>query len=193
MADMKVRTMIGMFHDNGRNTKIAGNSATGSERSGFSGYGVSCTSLANWSLQNGTVPNEAMSSLAGYWVDGTFTQQNAIGCVGISNFNFWKIYLYAVYGEIGYSAFVRITEISVADAKVGVHIILFGAPALDHVLIDKAVYISKSLFVGASNNNNNGCVEKSPSLYTCAFSWAWCGHLNSQVHMLALSRFSLIY
>ena len=174
---MKVRTMVGMFHDNGQNTKLAGNAASGSERSGYSGYGISCQSIGT------ALPNEAMSCLTGYWFDGTFIMQNKVECVRLSNFMFWKIYLYAVYGEIGYASAVRITNISVADAKVGVHIILFGASSVDHVLVDKAVHISNSLFVGASSNNN-GCVEKTPSLYTCLFSWAWCGHLNSQVHRL---------
>jgi hypothetical protein len=173
MDDMKVKTMIGMFHDNGQNTKFAGNAASGSERSGYSGYGISCNS-------NGTLPNEAISCITGFWFDGTYIQKNRIDCVRLSNFKFWKIYEYAVYGEIGHSAVVRMTDISVADARVGVHIILVGDSALEHALVDKAVYISNSLFVGASNNNN-GCVEKSPSLYTCLFSWAWCGHLNSQV------------
>jgi hypothetical protein len=86
-----------------------------------------------------------------------------------------NIYLCAVYGEITYSATVLVTDASVADARAGVHIIMVGASALMHELMDKAVYISNSL-VGASSNNN-GCIVKSPSLYTCMFSWVWCRHL----------------
>jgi hypothetical protein len=178
MGDKKVRIMIGMFHDNGQNTKFVGNTAAGSERSGYSGYGISC-----YSSSNRTLLNEAMSCLAGFWFDATYIEQNQIDCVRVSNFMFWKIYLYAVFGEIPHSIVVRVADISVADAKVGIHLMLAGNSALSESLVDKTVHISNSLFVGASSNNN-GCVEKTPSLYTCNMTFAYCGHLNGQVHLV---------
>jgi hypothetical protein len=173
MSDEKLRPMIGMFHDSAQDTILIGNIAAGSERSGFSGPGVSCKS--NWSL-----PNEALSCLAGFWFDGYTITKNSFDCTSVSNFIFWKIYMYGIYGEITAGTTVKLDSISIADAKVGVHIIMFGASSLDHVRVDKVVIISNSLIIGNSNNKN-GCVEKSPSLQTCQFSFAWCGHLNSQV------------
>jgi hypothetical protein len=170
---MKLRTMIGMFHDNGQNTEYVGNVAAGSERSGYSGYGIGCSS-------NKTLPNEATSCLSGYWFDGTYIGQKKLDCVKLSSFIFWKMYLFAVYGEIGYSSTVSVNDISVADARIGVHIILKGTSALQRELVDKVVHISNSLLVGASKNNN-GCMEKIPSMYTCSFFWAYCEHLNLQV------------
>jgi hypothetical protein len=55
--------MIGMFHDEGSNSKFLYNFAAGSERAGFSGAGVACDDATSF------VGNEAHSSLAGYWCE----------------------------------------------------------------------------------------------------------------------------
>jgi hypothetical protein len=174
MTDPKLRPMIGMFHDTGQTTKLVANVASGSERSGFSGPGISCGSNVIQSLEN-----EALSCLNGFWLDRYTIKKNGHGCVQVSNFVFWKIFLYGVYGEVA-TKIVKVVNVSVADAGIGVHIIVVGTSALHHELVDKMVNISNSLLVGFSRNNY-GCLEKSPSLHTCQFSWAWCSHLNSQV------------
>ena len=182
MDQEKLKPMIGMFHDSAQDTTLIGNIAAGSERSGISGPGTSCS--ANWSS-----PNEALSCLTGFWFDGYTIANKTYDCTSASNYVFWKIFLYAIYGEVPAARIVQVNNISVADAKVGVHIIMIGSSAVDHSRADKIVIISNALFVGVSNNNN-GCIEKSPSLYTCQFSWAWCGHLISQVlyqHSIVLS------
>jgi hypothetical protein len=173
----KSTIVIGMFHDSGQSTKIAGNVATGSERTGFTGYGVSCNPNTTSS-----VPNEAMSCLAGYWFDAMYLEKNPTSCVTLSNFIFWKIYMFGVHGEISFSTSVLLNSLLIADAKVGVHIIMTGQSSLDNLLADKVVRISNSLIVGTSNNNNR-CVEKSPSLYTCLYDWIWCHNLNNQVQI----------
>jgi len=55
--------MIGMFHDEGSNSKFLYNFAAGSERAGFSGAGVACDDTTSF------IGNEAHSSLAGYWCE----------------------------------------------------------------------------------------------------------------------------
>jgi hypothetical protein len=173
MQNSKFTPMIGMFHDNGQSTKLFGNVAAGSERSGYTGYGISY-----YPNTASDVPNEAMSCLVGYWFGGYNATRTTMDSVRFSNFIFWKMYLYAIYGEISNTASVIISDIAVADARVGVRILMSWLST--GFLVDKRVNISSSLFVGASRNNN-GCMEKSPSLYTCMHRWVYCEHLNEQV------------
>jgi hypothetical protein len=165
--------MIGMFHDNGQRTKLFGNVAAGSERSGYTGYGVS-----NIPNTASNVPNEAISCLVGYWFGGYNLTRTKMDSVRFTDFIFWKIYLYAIHGEISNTASVLVKDIAVADARVGVLIFMAWTPT--GILVDKSVNISSSLFVGASRNNN-GCMEKHPSLFTCTNRWVYCEHLNGQV------------
>ena len=171
----KVRAMIGMFHDGGQNTKMLRNVAAGSERAGFSGPGSDC---GNVELFRG---NEAHSALAGFWFDFYAVQQNPRPCLSLSNFTAWKIFEYAVYGELMTSDRVEISDLAVSDAIIGVNIKLFGGDSLKHMLLNKTVALTNSLFVGLSGNEK--CPKMPEILYTCAFYMAHCQHLNADTFL----------
>jgi hypothetical protein len=168
----KVRAMIGMFHDGGENTKVHRNVAAGSERAGFSGPPIDC---GNLDLFRG---NEAHSSMAGFWFDYYSIQNRAKkSCLSLSNFTSWKIFQYAVYGEFDRALRVVISDIAVSDVVIGLHIKLFGANALNHVLLNQTITIQDSLFVGFSRNGK--CPAKPSLLYTCSHWMAYCDDLST--------------
>eukprot|EP00961_Rhodomonas_salina_P088399 1188685-Rhodomonas_salina.3 len=167
----KLEAMIGMFHDDGTATILNGNVAAGSERAGFTSPGVQCDDTVSF------VGNEAHSCLAGFW----FNQYRIRGraCTALTDFRAWKIYEYAVYGEVPSLTLLKIDGLATADARAGVNILMAGADALSHVRKDQRVLLTNSLIVGHSDNGN--CLRKRPSLHTCAFYMAWCDHLPPQV------------
>ena len=167
----KLRAMIGMFHDGGQNTKMLRNVAAGSERAGFSGPGTDCGNVELFRA------NEVHSALAGFWFDFYAVQQNQRPCLSISNFTAWKIFEYAVFGELMAGDRIEISDLAVSDAVIGVNIKLFGGDSLKHVLLNKTVAVTNSLFVGFSGNGN--CPKPPQFLYTCAFYMAHCQHLSS--------------
>jgi hypothetical protein len=172
LAFDKLRAMIGMFHDNGQNTKVLRNVAAGSERAGFSGPPVDCGNMDLFRA------NEAHSSMAGFWFDFYAIQSRVRkSCFSLSNFTAWKIFQYAVYGEFKLTIRVEISDIAVSDAVVGMHIKLFGADALDHVLLNQTVFVQDSLVVGFSRNGNCPAIPK--LLYTCSHYLAYCDHLSA--------------
>jgi hypothetical protein len=164
--------MIGMFHDSGEETKVLRNVAAGSERAGFSGPPIDCGNVELFRA------NEAHSSMAGFWFDYyAIENRSRKSCLSISNFTAWKIFQYAVYGEFKLTLVVEISDIVVSDAVVGLHIKLFGADALAHVLLNQTVTIQNSLIVGSSGNGN--CPTRPEKLYTCSHTMAYCDHLNA--------------
>jgi hypothetical protein len=165
--------MIGMFHDEGVSTILNGNVAAGSERAGFSGPGVDCDDTESF------VGNEAHSCLVGFWFDQVRLGVLQRSCTAVTHFKAWKIFEYSVYGEVPSMSLVKVTGLRSADARVGVLIIMAGAPSLSHVRKDQRVLISDSLFVGHSANGN--CEKISPSLHTCLHFTAFCGHVGPQV------------
>lgn len=162
-----------MFHDDGTATILNGNVAAGSERAGFTSPGVQCDDTVSF------VGNEAHSCLAGFW----FNQYRIRGraCTALTDFRAWKIYEYAVYGEVPSLTLLKIDGLATADARAGVNILMAGADALSHVRKDQRVLLTNSLIVGHSDNGN--CLRKRPSLHTCAFYMAWCDHLPPQVSL----------
>ncbi len=175
LAQEKVRAMIGMFHDGGQNTKMLRNVAAGSERAGFSGPGIEC---GNVELFRG---NEVHSALAGFWFDFYAVQQNPKPCLSLSNFTAWKIFEYAVYGELMTGDQIQISDLSISDAIIGVNIKLFGGDSLSHVLLNKTVSVTNSLIVGSSGNGK--CPKMPELLYTCAFYMAHCQHLSAGTYL----------
>ena len=171
----KVRAMIGMFHDGGQNTKMLRNVAAGSERAGFSGPGTDCGNVELFRA------NEVHSALAGFWFDYYAVLQNQRPCLSVSNFTAWKIFEYAVYGELMTGDRIEISDLAISDVIIGVEIKLFGGDSLKHALLNKTVAISNSLFVGNSGNGN--CPKMPQLLYTCSFYMAYCQHLNADTFL----------
>ena len=122
--------MIGMFHDGGQNTKMMRNVAAGSERAGFSGPGSDCGNAELFRA------NVAHSALAGFWFDFYAVQQNPRPCLSLSNFTAWKIFEYAVYGELMTGDRVEISDLAVSDSIIGVEIKVIGGDSLKHVLLN---------------------------------------------------------
>jgi hypothetical protein len=181
MSQEKLRAMIGMFHDGGDTSILAGNVAAGSERAGFSGPGVSCNSSTAPAARN-----EAHACLAGYWFD--FYAVEGRACVRLAGFTAWRVYLYGVYGELTGGRRAELAGVTVADAAVGMRIAMIGSASLDHDRVDKRVFVADSLFVGSStggagpDGGAGGCeVGLRPSLHTCDFYMAHCYHLTGQV------------
>lgn len=177
LANMKLDAIIGMFHDGGRNSYILSNVAAGSERAGFSGPGSTCdlaTSPVGSSSSTFFDGNTAHSCLFGFVFDFYAVQVRDLPCVAMSKFTAWKIWLYAIYGEILAGSQVIVSDLSVADARVGVRISLGGNSKSSNQIV-----IQKALFVGRSGNAN--CLGKVPSLWTCAHYMAYCNHLTSAV------------
>jgi hypothetical protein len=181
MSQEKLRAMIGMFHDGGDTSILAGNVAAGSERAGFSGPGVSCNSSTAPAARN-----EAHACLAGYWFD--FYAVEGRACVRLAGFTAWRVYLYGVYGELTGGRRAELAGVTVADAAVGMRIAMIGSASLDHDRVDKRVFVADSLFVGSStggagpDGGAGGCgVGPMPSLHTCDFYMAHCDHLIGQV------------
>jgi hypothetical protein len=167
--------MIGMFHDGGQNTKMLRNVAAGSERAGFSGPGTDCGNAELFRA------NEVHSALAGFWFDYYAVLQNQRPCLSLSNFTAWKIFEYAVYGEVMTGDRVEISDLAISDAIIGVEIKLFGGDSLFHVVLNNTVAVTNSLFVGSSSNGN--CPKMPQLLYTCAFYMTHCYHLNSNAFL----------
>ncbi len=162
--------MIGMFHDGGKDTRILRNVAAGSERAGFSGPGTDC---GNREIFRG---NEAHSSLAGFWFDFYAVGTNLRSCLSVSNFTAWKIFEYAVYGELVAGNRIEVSELAISDAVIGVELKVLGGDAIQHVLLNKTAVITNSLFVGFSLNGN--CPKIPQLLHTCVFYMAYCKHLS---------------
>jgi hypothetical protein len=176
----KVRAMIGMFHDGGKDTRILHNVAAGSERAGFSGPGTDC---GNREIFRG---NEAHSSLAGFWFDFYAVGTNLRSCLSVSNFTAWKIFQYAVYGELMAGNRFELSELSISDAVIGVGLKVLGGDAIKHVPLNKTAVISNSLFVGSSLNGN--CPKMPQLLHTCVFHFSHCLHLSIDTFISAPQR-----
>ena len=179
-AQPKLDIMMGLFHDGGQSSVLVGNVAAGSERAGFSGPGTGCNITAQ------TLRNEAHSSLVGYWFN-YYAMINQ-DCAGLAAFTGWRLYLYGVYGELPKVQTAELTGVAVADTTVGIKIAMVGTPALDHERLDKRVVIRDSLIVGSTtggagpDGGAGGCgVGKIPSLFTCAYPFAYCSDVG-QVH-----------
>jgi hypothetical protein len=173
--------MIGMFHDGGDSTVLAGNVASGSERAGFSGPGIPCTSSAAPATRN-----EAHACLAGYWFD--YYAVTGRACVRLAGFTAWRVFLYGVYGELTGVRRAELAGVTVADAAVGMRMAMVGSDSLSHDRTDTRVVITDSLLVGSStvgtgpDGGAGGCgVGRRPSLHTCDFYMAHCNHLIGQV------------
>jgi hypothetical protein len=173
--------MIGMFHDGGDATLLAGNVAAGSERAGFSGSGIPCNSSVAPAARN-----EAHACLAGYWFD--FYEMAGRTCVRLAGFTAWRVFLYGVYGELPYVLRAELVGVTVADAAVGMRMAMIGSKSLEHDRVDKRVVIKDCLVVGSSTGGASpdggagGCgVGRRPSLHTCDFYMAYCNHLIGQV------------
>lgn len=168
--------MIGMYHDEGRDTLMHNNVAAGSERAGFSGSGVQCGDTTSF------VGNEAHSCLNGFWFD-YYSQSSykAMGrtCTSLTGFTAWKIWEYSVYGEVHSMEQVEVRGLKSADARVGVYILMGGAASLSHVRVEKRVIVNDALIVGHSNNAH--CEKGTLSLWTCKFYMSYCSHLGLKV------------
>lgn len=181
LSKEKLQAMIGMFHDGGDRTILAGNVAAGSERAGFSGPGVSC----NVSSAPAAI-NEAHACLSGYWFDFYGVADRA--CVRLAGFTAWRVYLYGVYGELPTVRRAELAGVTVADTAVGIRMAMIGSESLNHDRVEKRVVVTDSLLVGSSTGGTapdggaGGCgLGSMPSLHTCDFYMAYCNHLNGQV------------
>ena len=106
MSNMKLDAIVGMFHDGGSGSFFLSNVAAGSERTGFSGPGLSCDSPGRPSFDS----NAAHSCLFGFLFDFYAAQRNALPCISLGRFTAWKIWHYGVYGEILAGSQVTLTR-----------------------------------------------------------------------------------
>ena len=130
--------------------------------------------------------NEAHSCLNGFWFDFYGVGALSRDCTSVTDFTAWKIWEYAVYGEIPTRAKVEVVGLRSADARVGSYIIMIGVDAKIHSRKDQRVVVKDALIVGHSNNAH--CQRGYPALHTCKFFMAWCGHLGLTVRSRSLYR-----
>ena len=172
--DLKLTPMIGMFHDQAKDSKITNNIAAGSERAGFSGPGRACGDDQSFA------GNLAHSALNGFWwdfysfyIDRGKKAKNA-PCIQLNDFTAFKIWEYGVYGEPQQQHTLEVVRVKLADCRSGILIVSGGHSAIMHVVKEKTVRIKDSLVVGHSSNGH--CLLTKPGLYTCKHYMAWCMH-----------------
>src|SRR6185312_5790444 len=96
---------------------------------------------------------------------GVWLQDMPAPCVALSGLTVWRAADYAVYGFVGSS--VSISNVTIVDSAVGVHVNVYGPPAITHTRASKTVSVSNSAIVGGLNMLGGGDV------HTCPWRWSW--------------------
>lgn len=90
-----------------------------------------------------------------------------------------------VYGEV-VNEMVWVNNLKISDARVGVELFVLGASSLAGARKDSHTNITNSLIVARAGD---GDCKSAPSLHTCSFYMAWCGHVGPERRGIVATNF----
>ncbi|XP_072027284.1 LOW QUALITY PROTEIN: fibrocystin-L-like [Amphiura filiformis] len=134
----------GFEMDKATNPILINNTVAGSERFGYKIKGEPCNEEPTWS------GNTVHST----WMGVVLFEKSLAGCSKVANFAIYKCANHGIYTLITSS--LHVTDVIMADNKVGITPLIYSPLALSHVKSDKFVRVENSLIVAMSPDYDCG-------------------------------------